>query len=76
MEWFKGNHINGSFLMDCWYELEEATPTSRVLSSKPIGAPIYKIRGWGNSQLTLDGSSSQAVESGEPLTTPKVDQFM
>ena len=29
-----------------------ATPTPMVLSTQQIGAPVFKTRGWANSQLT------------------------
>ncbi len=29
-----------------------ASPTPKVLSAQPIGAPVFKVRGWANSQLT------------------------
>ncbi len=33
-----------------------ASSTPKVLSAQPIGAPVFKIRGWANNQLTKNHS--------------------
>ena len=45
----KGQFSHG--LLVCHVEYS-ASPTPKVLPAQPIGAPLIKVKGWANSQLT------------------------